>query len=326
MKKIIHLDLFSGIGGFALAIDNVFGRENVNHIFCDNDVWCQEIIKKHWPGSPIFEDIRTLAHPESAGENGGIKFGSAGLGEDDIASADTESGKSGKQAERKRRKDFGGSRLILTAGVPCQPASQAGRRRGKADDRWLWPETFEVIRLKKPEWVVLENVRGLITLERGVVFQELLSALESIGYEYESFIIPAVAVNAPHRRDRVWIVAHHRSTGLQEKRAEQQTARSGREDSDAQNPIGKRRSGRSEDSRQVLERRSAKVEIERPNRESWNENWLEVAARLCGVDDGLPPKLDRNPRLKMLGNSIVPQVAEEIFKALTSILEKTRGF
>jgi len=97
---------------------------------------------------------------------------------------------------------------ILTAGVPCQPASVAGKQRGTSDDRWLWGETFDVVRKVRPRWCIFENVRGLISLEGGVVFKSLLSELEAIGYEVWSFIIPACSKNAVHRRDRVWIVAH----------------------------------------------------------------------------------------------------------------------
>ncbi len=98
--------------------------------------------------------------------------------------------------------------FLLTAGVPCQPASCAGKRGGHNDDRWLWEETFRVIAETKPQWVILENVAGLLSLESGVVFDYLLSDLEAQGYEVQAFIIPACAVNAPHRRDRVWIVGY----------------------------------------------------------------------------------------------------------------------
>lgn len=101
-----------------------------------------------------------------------------------------------------------GSADIITAGVPCQPASSAGKRRGKEDDRWLWGEAFRVLREVKPRYGIFENVRGLLTLERGLVFDSLLADLEAEGYEVLPFLLPACAVNAPHRRDRIWIVAH----------------------------------------------------------------------------------------------------------------------
>jgi len=97
---------------------------------------------------------------------------------------------------------------VLTAGTPCQPASCAGKRRGREDDRWLWEETLRVIAEVKPKWCILENVRGLLTLEQGMAFEYIILELEAIGYETRTFIIPACALNAPHRRDRVWIVAY----------------------------------------------------------------------------------------------------------------------
>lgn len=97
---------------------------------------------------------------------------------------------------------------ILTGGFPCQPYSTAGKRLGKDDDRHLWPEMLRAIREIQPTWIVGENVRGLTNWNGGVVFDEVQADLEALGYEVQSFILPACAVNAPHRRDRVWIVAY----------------------------------------------------------------------------------------------------------------------
>jgi len=97
---------------------------------------------------------------------------------------------------------------LLTGGFPCQPVSVAGKRRGEKDNRWLWPQTLAVVSHLRPAWCVLENVSGLLTLEDGLVFERLLSDLEGAGYEAQTYLIPACAVNAPHRRDRVFVVAH----------------------------------------------------------------------------------------------------------------------
>lgn len=122
---------------------------------------------------------------------------------------------------------------LLTGGFPCQPFSQAGKRRGKKDDRYLWPEMFRVIRESKPTWIIAENVAGFLSMvefdhvlemdSQGVaqgeigdvvhrmgrgIADEAVEALESIGYMVQAFVIPAVAVDAKHRRDRVWIVGH----------------------------------------------------------------------------------------------------------------------
>ena len=97
---------------------------------------------------------------------------------------------------------------ILSGGFPCQPFSVAGKRKGSEDERHLWPEMLRVIGECQPRWVVGENVRGLVSWSDGLVFEEVCADLENLGYSVQSFIIPACATNAPHRRDRVWIVAH----------------------------------------------------------------------------------------------------------------------
>ncbi len=97
---------------------------------------------------------------------------------------------------------------VLTGGFPCQPYSMAGKRLGKEDDRHLWPEMLRVIREVKPRWVVGENVLGLVNWNGGLVFHEVQTDLEAQGYEVFPYVLPAVSVNAPHRRDRVWFVAY----------------------------------------------------------------------------------------------------------------------
>ena len=96
---------------------------------------------------------------------------------------------------------------ILTGGFPCQPYSMAGKRKGKDDERHLWPEMLRCIREVKPRWVVGENVLGLVNWSGGLVFHEVQADLEAQGYEVFPYVLPAAAVNAPHRRDRVWFVA-----------------------------------------------------------------------------------------------------------------------
>jgi DNA (cytosine-5)-methyltransferase 1 len=96
---------------------------------------------------------------------------------------------------------------VLTGGFPCQPYSVAGKRLGKDDERHLWPEMLRAIREIEPRFVVGENVRGLVNWSGGMVFDEVQADLENAGYEVIPFIIPACAVGAPHRRDRVWFIA-----------------------------------------------------------------------------------------------------------------------
>lgn len=101
---------------------------------------------------------------------------------------------------------------ILTGGFPCQPYSSAGKRKGKEDERHLWPQMLRAIREIAPNWVVGENVYGLVNWSGGLVFHEVQADLEAEGYEVFPFLLPAVSVNAPHRRDRIWFVAHSTRT------------------------------------------------------------------------------------------------------------------
>jgi len=112
---------------------------------------------------------------------------------------------------------------ILTGGFPCQPYSLAGKRKGKEDDRHLWPEMLRAVREIQPTWIVGENVFGLVNWDGGVVFNEVQTDLEAEGYEVQPYILPACAVNAPHRRDRVWFVAKNtRSNGCRDGKHEKQ--------------------------------------------------------------------------------------------------------
>jgi DNA (cytosine-5)-methyltransferase 1 len=109
---------------------------------------------------------------------------------------------------------------ILTGGFPCQPYSSAGKRKGKEDERHLWPEMLRAIREIQPRWVVGENVLGLVNWSGGLVFHEVQADLEAAGYEVWPYVLPAVSVNAPHRRDRVWFVAHFTNTDNKSKQQE----------------------------------------------------------------------------------------------------------
>ena len=266
---MIHLDLFSGIGGFALAVDKVW--PNSTHVFCEIDLFCQAVLAKHWPNSTIYGDIRTITQNT-------IKFRQQNRKIDKkepTVWGQWEPCSGNANRVYKQKVD------LLTGGFPCQPFSQAGRRRGTADNRFLWPEMLRVICLAKPTWVIAENVGGFVTWNEGVVLEQVCLDLENEGYEVQPLIIPAISVNAPHRRDRVWIVANRKGAIVKSKRSKTWNG---------------------------WARFNGKV--------GWNQNWLEVATRLCRVDARLPPRLDRTPRLKVLGNAIVPQVAEEIIKAI----------
>lgn len=172
---------------------------------------------------------------------------------------------------------------IITGGFPCQPFSRAGSRKGKTDDRYLWPEMLRAIREVRPRWIVGENVPGLIELALEDVFIDL----ENEGYKIQPFIIPACAIGAAHRRDRVFIIAnnernHYGGANL--------NGRGQREQEEIISNVWRRRSG------------DGKWQIE-PN--------------ICRKIDGIPGKLDTS-RLRALGNAVQPQVAYEIFKVINA--------
>ena len=171
-----HISLFSGIGGFDLAA-NWAGWTNIAS--CEINPFGRRILSHYWPEAYHHDDIKTLT---------------------------------GKIIEHEVQKRYGqdwrADGVVLSGGFPCQPYSHAGKRLGKNDDRHLWPEMLRIIQEVKPNWVVGENVRGLVNWSNGLVFQEVQSDLEAEGYQVQSFILPACATNAPHRRDRIWIIAY----------------------------------------------------------------------------------------------------------------------
>jgi DNA (cytosine-5)-methyltransferase 1 len=122
---------------------------------------------------------------------------------------------------------------IISGGFPCQPYSSAGKRLGKEDERHLWPEMLRAIREIQPSWVVGENVRGLTNWNGGLVFDEVQSDLEIEGYEVLPFLLPACAVNAPHRRERIWFIAYTNSFGQSTKEyRKNETRRTSKESED----------------------------------------------------------------------------------------------
>lgn len=289
---ITHLDLFSGVGGFAYAADQVW--DDVEHIFCDNEPFAQEVIKKHWPGSYIYNDIRTITDT-------GRKHGEPGSSQDSHGEA-PKRGAATEEAERLR--GIG----LVTGGFPCQPFSAAGKRRGTEDNRYLWPEMLRVIRLTKPEWVIAENVRGLASWNEGMVLEQVCTDLEADGYEVQPFIIPAVAVNAPHRRDRIWFLARNpNNNGLHGTEDPQSSAERDDSHEEGQNKV----------------RQPQGADTLRFETSDWNKDWMEVAAEFCSVDDGLPKGL-RKHQLNAYGNAIVPQIAIEIFKVIREALGETK--
>ena len=235
--------------------------------------------------------------------------------------------------------DYTGRIDIITGGFPCQPFSQAGNRKGTADSRHLWPEMLRVISIVKPTWIVAENVRGLLSVESGMVFEQVCTDLENEGYEVQPIIIPACAVNAPHRRDRIWFVGyskHHGFNGTKDGQSDiergnsyqerpQEVCESQGADSLRDNVTNTERTGY-----QGQEHQEGSC-ARHSRRSQWDKHWFEVATELCSMDDGLPVELGefklskaghRNAQIKAYGNAIVPQVAYEIFNSLNNPPQK----
>lgn len=163
------LDLFSGIGGFSLGLERTGGFETV--AFCEIEEFPRRVLAKHWPGVPIYDDVRTLTAERLAAD---------GIAVD-----------------------------VICGGFPCQDISNAGRQAGITGARsGLWSEMARLVGEVRPRFLVVENVTNLLAGERGAWFGRVLGDLAALGYDAEWHCIPAGAVGAPHIRDRVWVVAH----------------------------------------------------------------------------------------------------------------------
>jgi DNA (cytosine-5)-methyltransferase 1 len=305
-----HIDLFSGIGGFALAAQWA-GFTTV--AFIEIEPYAQEVIKQNFGA---VADARCK-------QRGSVR----------TASRSMESGADGDNQRCRPRfyadiRDFDGTlyrgATLLTGGFPCQPFSQAGKRRGSADDRALWPEMFRVIQQARPAWVLGENVAGIVTME----LDRVLSDLESEGYAVQSLVIPACAVDAKHRRDRVWIVAHadcrNIGSGIIAENSHDDQRRSATDERDnLQSRNGQKRSNESEsssedvaDAAQELLTGSGNGGARRRVEPTNGCEWLPEPD-VGRVAHGIPSRVDR---LKGLGNAIVPQVAYQILKEIRRLI------
>ena len=228
-----HLDLFSGIGGFALACRWLAcrwaGVETIG--FAEIDDYASRVLAKNFPGVPNYGDVRNVP---------------------------------------------AGAAWLVTGGFPCQPFSYSGQLGGKDDDRYLWPEMARTIERIRPTWIVAENVPGIVN----VVIDDIFDDMAHLGYSATAVVIPALAVDARHRRDRVWIVG---------------------------NSSGGRRSWFN----------GWWTGPQSPNRhqhmgEGKPAAWTSDAG-ICRVANGIPNRVDR---LRGLGNAIVPQVAYQLIQMM----------
>jgi DNA (cytosine-5)-methyltransferase 1 len=225
------LDLFSGIGGFSLGLERAGMRTRE---FVEKDVFCVATLARHWPNTPIHDDVRTFHAPEGYAD-------------------------------------------VICGGFPCQDVSQAGLRRGIEGERsGLWKEYARIIGEVRPRYVIVENVAALLGLGMGIV----LGDLAALGFDAEWHCIPACAVNAPHVRDRIWIIAY---------------------------PHGERLQGRLDWGALIGTETLSAPEV-------WD---ALPASFITHGNDGLPRRVVRDWKpSKALGNAVVPQIAEVIGRAI----------
>ena len=301
-----HASLFSGIGGAELAA-SWLGWNNVFH--CEIQEFQRKVLEYWFPNSISYEDITKTDF-----------------------------------TEWRERID------VLTGGFPCQPFSVAGKRKGAEDNRYLWTEMLRAIREIQPTWVVGENVNGLLSMvqpseevkmgrtdalfeenyiyrtEQQFTIDAICEDFERTGYEVQPFVIPACTVGAPHRRDRVWIVANSAN-------ARAESVQQGRKDRISELGLtidtkcerwtkGGNEYGKSEISQEKECRAEQFSGTDSP--QGWWRNF-PTQPPVCSRDDGLPFRLAnltisfpkwRSKSIEALGNAWVPQVAYEIFKAI----------
>ena len=303
------LDLFSGIGGFSLGAE-ANGIPTV--AFVEKDPFCQKVLRKHWSNTPIISDIRTVKGEDY--ETDGV--------------------------------------TIVSGGFPCQPFSQAGKRKGTDDDRYLWDETLRVVTETKPRWFIGENVDGLVNIQDGMVLRQVQDDLEKEGFQVQCLVVPASGIGAWHQRKRVWIIGHNVSNTIGElsdgcsgttrhseselkgmvsdeaknwnkvwsktERCDQQTGLRGNV-SDTTVKGLERHGSQSSDLQESKERQ------DNSDRGSQGQHtWWQTESKLRGIPHGISYELDKDRanRIKALGNSIVPQIAYQLFKSIVTVTKE----
>jgi DNA (cytosine-5)-methyltransferase 1 len=224
---------------------------------------------------------------------------------------------------------------ILTGGFPCQPYSMAGKRKGKEDERHLWPEMLRTIREVQPSWVVGENVPGIINWSRGLVFHEVQTELEAEGYEVFPVILPACGINAPHKRERTWFMAYSsgsRGAGVSTDEADRLYRDNIRTNSKIlQNDTNSNCQGLQGEQKERNINKSKQESNKQFTRfllPGWDN--FPTQSPIYRRNDGIPDNLVgitfpkwRNESIKAMGNAIVPQVALQIFKAIEEFNNQT---
>ena len=303
------LDLFSGIGGFSLGAE---ANDIPTVAFVEKDPFCQKVLRKHWSNTPIISDIRTVKGEDY--ETDGV--------------------------------------TIVSGGFPCQPFSQAGKRKGTDDDRYLWDETLRVVTETKPRWFIGENVDGLVNIQDGMVLRQVQDDLEKEGFQVQCLVVPASGIGAWHQRKRVWIIGHNVSNTIGElsdgcsgttrhseselkgmvsdeaknwnkvwsktERCDQQTGLRGNV-SDTTVKGLERHGSQSSDLQESKER-----QVSSDRGSQGQHTWWQTESKLRGVPHGISYELDKDRanRIKALGNSIVPQIAYQLFKSIVTVTKE----
>jgi DNA (cytosine-5)-methyltransferase 1 len=286
-EQMKHGSLESGIGCFDYAAEQI-GWENV--FSCEIKPFGQQILKHYWPNAKHYTDV----------------FGFNGY-------------------------EWRGKLDVLTCGFPCQPFSLAGKGKGDKDDRFIWPENMRIIRESQPAYVVAENVLGLLT-KHPLVFERVCVNLENEGYEVIPFNIPACATQKDHQRARIFFLAYNQS--FRKRRLSIQQRNKGQEGFNADREIEncytnnnseRLQVGFQSGQRQVGREDETFTRCEPGGRTATGESWIEVATRLCSVDDGNAEGLDtkaiskgswRKQSIEGYGNAVSWEIAYEIFNTI----------
>jgi DNA (cytosine-5)-methyltransferase 1 len=319
--------LFTGIGGFDLGLE----RAGMRVVWqCEQDEFCRRVLARHWPGVPCHPDVRALVADAGEQRRDGRPC------ERDAGREAPVGGEEGGHAG-----DGGGARGdempvpvpyvdVLCGGFPCQDLSVAGRQAGIDGRRsGLWGEYVRLIDVLRPRYVIVENVRNLLAGDRGRWFGRVLGDLAACGYDAEWDCIPASAVGAPHRRDRVWLVAYPQGSGREAR---------GRDGVRAVEGPGQGSVARPDGAGDVAYPDGGGLQ-ERPQRDGGTshpgleaslrdnaerrglQGWWELEPDVGRVAHGIP---DRVHRLRALGNALVPQIAEWLGRRIVAHEEEAR--
>ena len=291
MDKLNVLDLFSGIGGFSLGLEATGGFET--KAFCELDKYCKSVLKKHWPDTRQYDDIKELTYDK--------------LRSDGIDTID-----------------------IITGGYPCQPFSVAGKQKGTEDKRHLWPEYFRLVKECRPTWVIGENVSGHIKLGLDQVIEDLES--EGYATRTFSISASSIGANHQRERIWIIANSNSNGLLKDDSNIRPQSTESIGKDSGSirkdiprEQHMANSNSGSEETLNQerVLGEQNTEGETERyPDGSLQIHGQWNIEPNVGRVADGIPSRVDR---LKSLGNSLVPQIPYYIGQTILRTMADTHS-